>query len=457
MSMLLYWARVLIMNPWVVSLLLASSLLSCSLEGDQKSVPNVAVSKRFPSMTQGYQTLQELPDYRWWLQLHDAQLNRLVDCGLKHNPDIQIALANLKQAQGELTQVKLSWIPLVNLYGGYSTNPALGIPGGFYGAWPYYALNLMQQLAQQKKSQYQVLYHRAAVDGARLVLIGQVVAAYFTLIAEQEQLRLLKRLQTDVKELVMLGRKNIQIGLRNEIDLAQLLVTEQLITAQMKPVKHNIVVSQNALRYLVNENPGGVQSGASFETINLSQFKPGSLPATVLCNRPDLKMAEYAVKRAHTGISVALSDWFPRLQLDNFIGEAHLPDSTFEQATDAYLQQTLALSTLGKVRARKGAYEASVAAYVKTVRRILRDVDNDFSANQQANEQYQASLNAEQAYRQKYQLQKGLLNIGLISYQDLLDSRVHLDHLTLTRNQAKLKLAMSLVMLYQDLAGGYAA
>lgn len=431
-------------------------LLSCGLD-NEKSVPKVAISKHFPSMTQGYETLENLPAYRWWLQFHDAQLNRLVDRGLKHNPDIQIALANLKQAQGELKQVKLSWIPLVNLYGGYSTNPALGIPGGFYGVWPYYALNLMQQFAQQKKSQYQVLYQHAAIDSARLVLIGQIVSAYFTLIAEQEQLRLLKRLQADVKELVALGRKNIQIGLSNEIDLSRLLVAQQLVTAQIKPVEHNIVMSQNALRYLVNENPGAVQSRASFEKLNLSQFKPGSLPATVLCNRPDLKMAEYAVKRAHTGISAAISDWFPRLQLDNFIGEAHLPDSTFEQATDAYLHQTLALSTLGKVDAKKSAYEARVADYVKTVRRILRDVDNDFSANKQAKEQYQASLDAEKAYQHQYQLQKGLLKIGLISYQDLLDSRVYLDNLALTRNQAKLKLAMSLVMLYQDLAGGYAA
>ncbi|HEL8434116.1 TPA: TolC family protein, partial [Legionella pneumophila] len=49
-----------------------------------------------------------------------------------------------------------------------------------------------------------------------------------------------------------------------------------------------------------------------------------------------------------------------------------------------------------------------------------------------------------------------LLKSGLMSYKELLESKIYLDTLALSTNQAKLELAMSLVMLYQDLAGGYA-
>lgn len=444
------------MIKWLLSLLFATPcLISCGISND-RSVPQIPVSNHFPSMNKGYQAIQDLPDYQWWQQFHDPELNRLVRCGLHNNPDIHIALANLDQARGELQQVQLSWIPLVNLYGGYSTNPALGIPGGFYGIWPYYALNIMQLLTKQKKLQYNVAYYRAMVEGVRLVLIGQITSAYFTLLAEKEQLHLLKQLESDVKTLIDLSRKNIHIGLSNTIDLAKLLATEKTIAAQLKPIEHNIVVSQNALRYLVNQNPGQIRTSNSFKTIRFDRIKPGSLPATVLGNRPDLHMAEYAVKRAHAGIGVAFSHFFPNIQLDDFIGEAHLPNSTFEQATDAYLQMTLAANTFALIRTQKGVYRASVAEYVKTIRRILRDVDNDFSANKRANEQYLANAQAENEFRSNYQLQQGLLKTGLISYKELLDSKITLDELALTTNQAKLKLAMSLVMLYQDLAGGYA-
>jgi len=440
-----------------IPLLLALACLAgCSL-GSEKSVPQVATSLSFPSMNKSYQPIANLPDYQWWHQFHDKELNQLVESGLHHNPDLHIALANLEKAQGELKQIKLGWIPLLNLYGGYSTNPALGVPGGFYGAWPYYAINIMQTYTQQKQAQFNVSYHQAMVEGARLLLIGQISSAYFTLLAEKEQLRLLQQLETDVKKLIDLSRRDIKIGLNNTIDLDQLIVTEKLIAAQTKPIEHNIVVSQNALRYLVNLNPGKIHSLKSFNHIDFSQFKPGSLPASVLANRPDLKMAASAVKRAHTGIAVAYSEFFPNLQLDDFIGEAHLPDSTFEQATDAYLNPSLNPKTFGVISTNKSAYKAGVAEYIKTVRRILQEVDNDFSANKRANEQYLANIKAEQSYQHKYELQKGLLKTGLISYKDLLDSKIYLDNLALSSNQAKLQLAMSLVTLYQDLAGGYAA
>ncbi|VEG91817.1 outer membrane efflux protein [Legionella spiritensis] len=431
-------------------------LTSCGL-GSEKSVPQITALKRFPSMGKQYQLHRNEPEYAWWQPFRNSELNRLIACGLRHNPDIHIALANLEQARGELKQVKLSWIPLLNVYGGYSTNPALGVPGGFYGVWPYYALNIMELFTRQKKLQYNLAYQAAQVDGVRLVLIGQIASAYFTLLAEKEQLRLLNQLTRDVRKLITLSRKNINIGLSNDIDLDKLLVTEKLVEAQRKPVEHNIVVSQNALRFLVNLNPGQIKTAHSFPEIEFSRLKPGSLPATVLNNRPDVKMAYFAVKRDHAGIAVAYSNFFPALQLDDFIGEAHLPNSTFEQATDAYLQSTLVPGTLGLIQAKKGVYRASAAEYVKTVRRVLRDVDNDFSANKRANEQYLATLDAEKSYRHEYQLQKGLYHTGLISYKELLDSKIYLDELALTRNQAKLQLAMSLIMLYQDLGGGYAA
>ncbi|HAT8180560.1 TPA: TolC family protein [Legionella pneumophila] len=436
-------------------LLLGAGLLSCSQSTEQQ-ISNIVPLKQFPSRTRDYRPVKELPYLAWWKQFQDPELDRLIDTGLKSNMDIHVAIGNLQQAQGELRQVKLSWIPGVQIWGGYSTNPALGVPGGFYGLWPTYVLNIMQLYTQQKRAKYQVQYHQAAIDGLRLALIGQVAAAYFTLIAQLEQLKLLYELDSDLKSLIALSKEEISIGLKNDIDLAQLQSNERLIAAQIKPIKHNIVVSQNALRYLINENPGLIRSKNNFAQLDFTRFKPGSLPATVLSNRPDMKMADYSLKAARTGIFVAYSDFFPVMQLDDFIGEAHLPDSTFEQATDAYLNWAINPNTLGKVSASKGVYHAKMAEYIKTIRLILKEVDNSFSANKRMREQFLSYWHAQEDYQRKYKLQNGLLKTGLMSYKELLESKIYLDNLALSTNQAKLELAMSLVMLYQDLAGGYA-
>lgn len=214
---------------------------------------------KFPSSTKAYKPVNNLPYTAWWQQFHDLELNQLIETGLKNNMDVHIAIGNVQQAQGELQQIKLSWIPTLKLFAGYSTNPALGVPGAFYGAWPYYVLNIMQLYTQQKQATYNLQVYQAAVEGVRLALIGQITSAYFTLSAQMEQLRLLQQLDKDLKSLIALSQQDIKIGLVNEIDLAQLQSDEQIIAAQIKPILHNIVFSENALRFLINEIPGRVK------------------------------------------------------------------------------------------------------------------------------------------------------------------------------------------------------
>jgi len=437
--------------------LLSFFILGSCTKNDNKVLPQLNIPKHFPAQTASYRPVKQLPYTRWWAQFHDTKLNQYIAQGLERNLDMHIAFDNLQKAQGQLNEVELSWFPTIKTFAGYSTNPALGIPGGFYGVWPTYAINILQLFQQQKRARYSVEYYQAMVEGTRLTVIGQIASAYITLIAQQEQLRLLKRLEKHVAELVGFSRKDIKIGLKNEIDLADIQVDKSLVDSQINIVENNIVRSQNALRFLLNENPGRISSKNNFSAINFTKFKPGSLPVSVLNNRPDIKMATYAAKAARVDVSLARSEFFPLLQLDQFIGEGHLPHNQIANVSDAYFNWSVAPSTLGRISSQKAAFKASVHEYIKTVRKVLRDVDNSYSANRKLNNYYLAVKKAENEYRHQFNLQKGLLNTGLISYKQLLENEITLDNLALSSNQAKLELALSLVLLYQDLAGGYKA
>ena len=167
-------------------------------------------------------------------------------------------------------------------------------------------------------------------------------------------------------------------------------------------------------------------------------------------------MREFAIKKAHAGVSMAFADFFPSLQLDEFIGEAHLPESKLAEVTDSYLHEIIDPATFGTITARKGLLAARMAEYMKAVHRILNEVDNDLSANRRMRAFFQEKQKAEADYAYQYKLQEGLFKTGLISYKMLLENKIYLDKLALETNQAKLQLALSLVQLYQDLAGGYA-
>lgn len=438
-----------------ILLLLLTVLWGCASR-QSAPIPEAAVPDQFPSAQQALQDRSDLPCFAWWWQFEDSDLNKLITAGLQNNPDIHIALANLKEACGELQHVKLGWIPSLELFAGYSTNPALGVPGGFYGVWPSYAMNIARHFKREKQARYNVEYYHAMIDGVRLTVIGQIAAAYFTLMAQQEELKLLNELDRDLMDLINLTKEDVRIGLQNNIDLAKISVDEKAVSALIKPVEHNIIVSQNALRFLLNQNPGNIKTRNNFTAIDLTRFKPGSLPAAVLRNRPDLRMREFAIKKAHAGVSMAFADFFPSLQLDEFIGEAHLPESKLAEVTDSYLHEIIDPATFGTITARKGLLAARMAEYMKAVHRILNEVDNDLSANRRMRAFFQEKQKAEADYAYQYKLQEGLFKTGLISYKMLLENKIYLDKLALETNQAKLQLALSLVQLYQDLAGGYA-
>jgi len=432
---------------------LSTVLWACS-KSSEKPISDIPAN--FRSSTSSYQLVAKLPYTAWWQQFKDPLLNQLIQDGLNSNRDIEVALGHLQEAKGMLKEVKLSWIPTVQLWAGYSTNPALGVPGSFYAAWPTYTLNILQLYAQQKQATFNMMYYQAAVEGVRLTVIGQIAGAYFTLMAQSEQLRLLQQLDGDLNELIRLSQKDLAIGLADELTIAQLQSDEQLVRSQMLPVQQNKVASENALRYLLNKNPGAVANKNNFASIDFGRIKPGSLPAAVLNNRPDMRMAWYALKAAHANVLSAYSTFFPIMQLDDFIGEIDAPKQELAQAVDSYGIVNLALSNLGRIDASKGKQAAALAEFQKTIKRILKEVDTDYEANKQKNQQYLDYKKALKLYEKKYTLQVELFNTGLISYKDLLQSKIYLDNLALAVNLAKLELALSLVLLYQDLAGGYA-
>jgi outer membrane protein TolC len=424
------------------------------------NTPDVELPTQFRHSNNDLNDTKNLPYLAWWNQLEDKTLNELINIGLANNFDIQIANANLEQARGQLRQVELSWLPFVNIYGGFSQSPTFGSPGVFYGIFPQYFINLLQLPFKQKQANYNLALHQAKISAARLTLIGQITTSYITYIAELEQLKLLQTLEKDLNALTKIKLQAFQGGIASQQSAELLKSDTQMVVAQQQVVKHNLVVSQNAIRYLLNQNPGNIEAGTNFAKLNDNFIDPQSLPSTVLANRPDLLMAEMQLKIANEGINISATQLFPILVLDDFVDKQSnhgtwAKPNTFGRVQDAYINWQINPSVLGAIEASQGGYKAATFNYIKTVRQILREVDSDFAANSY----YKQKLNAEkQAYintSKEYSLQESLYKNSIIAYTELLNSKIRLDNLALSVNQTKLQYFLCQVVLFQDLAGGY--
>ena len=188
--------------------------------------------------------------------------------------------------------------------------------------------------------------------------------------------------------------------------------------------------------------------------------EPGALPANVLANRPDLLVAQMKVEIAGEGVYVSAGDLFPVIQLDKFVGPMSGSGkwggtTIYGQFSDAYLNWQITPSVLGEIEARQGSYKAATYNYIKTVRQILRDVDNDFATNTYYRQKLSDERSSYSHLQKEYKLQENLYKNHIISYAKLIESKLRLDDIALSVNQSKLQYLLSEVLLYQDLAGGY--
>ena len=422
--------------------------------------PDVDVPGRFPSANSNLKTTADLPYVAWWKELNDPVLNGLIETALKDNNDLLIARANLEKARGQLRQVQLSWLPFINIYAGFTQNPVFGNIGTFYGIWPQYVTNLMRLPFMQKQADYNIVLHEARINAVRLVLIGQIVSGYLTYLAEIRQRSLLIRLNNDLERLITIKQQALAGGISRAQSVEMLKSQAHQVVAELHVVNHNLVASQNALRFLVNSNPGTILTETDFALLNENLIQPGSLPATVLANRPDLLVAEMQVKIAGEGVKVSASNLFPILQIDRFMAMAS-GDGTVGRpnkwvgVTDAYLNWRIDPVVFGRIEAGKGTYKAATYNYINTVRQILRDVDNSFAASRF----YRAKLKAIRAAyahaEKEYLLQCDLYETGIISCSRRIEARLLTDRLVLSVNQSKLEYLLVQVLLYQELAGGF--
>lgn len=437
-------------------LVIVSMLQGCSLQQNHIE-SKLQIPKAWPVQTTEVKMNDriDLPDMAWWRQLNNPELDQTIQKALHNNNNLHIAAANLKYAQAQLKQIKLNWIPGMGVLAGYSQMPNLGDPGAFVALFPQYVLNIFQQIKQQKSAQYQVEASTHAQDGVRLTLIGQVSASYFMLLAQREAQQIYQRLLHDENKLNTIYQSQYRAGLisKDKIDTlnSQIKQTE----SQYVMTQHNIIVSQNALHFLLNQNPGPLPFKETFNQLHDLKIVPGNLPATVLKNRPDVQEAEAKARAARVDIGVARANLLPSVRLDSLLGFSQKTNGAFA-LNEAYLNApVLNPPIFGLIQASQARHEAIYYAYLDTVKKALQEVDNSLSAYSAYSVQLTQNRAGFLDEKKHCDLVRSRYNRGIVSLSEVMSCQIKLDYFELVINQNKLEKMLALVALFQDLGGGY--
>ncbi len=427
----------------------------CFLLGPTYTKPAVNIPVKWPD-ERGVKIDDQanLPCLLWWKQFDSPELNAFIINALKKNGDPNIAIANIEYAQSLLQQIKLSWIPNLTLLTGYSQFPILGNPGNVVIAFPLYAVNLIQQYKQQKGAKLRLEASYYARDAVKLSIITQVSSAFFTLLAQKEALALYQTLLKDYRTYLMLARNQYQNGLipQDTIDLLESQI--QQTASQVEISKHNIVVSQNALHYLLNENPGSFKINKSFRSINTDSVIPTNLPVRVLNNRPDIRQSEALLRAANADVGAAVATLLPTLTLGAYLGSGSNVGGI--SLAETYLNTPVFdLPIFAQIKASKATYKVQCINYIVAIRAALRDVANDLSAYTTYTKQLNNNASALASKKRLCHLAKQRYRHGIADNIELVQCQINVDQFELLMNKSKLEKMIAIITLYQDLAGGY--
>jgi NodT family efflux transporter outer membrane factor (OMF) lipoprotein len=460
-------------------------ITGCGLFGPEYKKPGIDSPTAWNSHSRQTETTQTyMPDFAWWEQFNDPQLNKLITDALENNNNIQIAIGNILQAKASLRKVNYSWLPTANVNGlvsvgqvfgtnftNKSGNPQLNSLGqnssqGFYsyggGFMPSYSVNIMKQLKSGDIAKLNVSLQEQAKNAVRLTIIGQVAGSYFELLGTQKQLKLQEQTIKDAETLKKYALVQYEAGKVSELNIIGLEQFIATLKEQIPNLKQNITQYQNTLRLLTNHNPGKIITHNHFDQIETDQIIPINLPSEILKARPDIAVSEHQLQISNTKIGLATSSYFPSISLTGLLGGASTQlTNLFSMGMGVWMAGLQAgmpvfdMTISAERDEAKAEYYSNYYRYIETVRNAFMETDNALSQNKNINMSYLQQKQALLKANQQLQLAEMQYQYGAISYNDALAFKLNADYMTVNLNKSKMNQMDSIVNLYLVFGGGY--
>jgi multidrug efflux system outer membrane protein len=452
----------------------ALTLSGCRTVGPDYSRPELPVPAGYSEVSPEA-AVQAVPD-AWWTLFGDPVLNSLVEEAFAANQDLAAAAARIEEARALLGITNADRYPQVtgSLDAGrtrQSTRGSFPFPPGFdpendnfrIAAGISYDLDFWGRLRRSTEAARAELL--ASEEGRRNVALGlasEVAAAYFDLVAFDQQLRITRDTLGTRGESVRLQNLRFEAGTISGLDQAQAEAELASAEATVPALERLVRQTENRLGVLLGRFGGTVERGGELESL-VPPAVPVGLPSQLLARRPDVLAAELRLIAANARIGVARAAYFPSIGLTGYAGtESNELSSLFSSGTFVWQAATSLLQPIfnaGRTRREVEASEArqreSLALYTQSLQIAFAEVEDALVARRTGVAEREALARQVEALARARRLAGLRYEAGESSYIEVLDSertlfRAQLDLV----NARRAELAAS-VDLFRALGGGW--
>ena len=430
-----------------------------------------------PSMWQGPLDAQAQiwPDSSWWTGFQSEELDELIVAVQANNLDLANNQRNLESAQISLRDAGFNLLPtpvvtigtgaqynqsrteLGNTEGG--TNSPFALGAGFTYT------DILSKPATYARAVAD--YEGRVAQAADLALntLGTTASTYFQLMLTRDKIVAAQQNLANAEAIRAIAQARVDAGVAVPIEALQQRIATERERANLRSLVQNDLAARASLALLLGRNVQGFEmNGQSLLDLTIPMVQPG-LPSELLRRRPDLVLAESALRSANANVAIVQSDLFPQISLTGNASAVSSSLSTLVGSPDTALtvSATLVQTLLDNgqrfrnIEQARLSLENSLAIYRKSVLGAFNEIEVLLSNIQLLQQLGQVALDNLGAAEESFRIAQVRYEEGVTDYLTVLQSQ---NTLFTTRNawlDNRLLQLNAMIGLYQALGGGWQA
>ena len=380
----------------------------------------------------------------WRKYFTDERLQKIIETALNNNRDLRLAALNVERARALYGIQRAELFPALDATGSGSKEHVSGLftNSGKPMTVERYAVNLsvisweidffgrLQSLSERALEEF--LATEQAQRSAQILLVSEVAAAYLTLAADRESLRLARTTLETQETAYHLVQRRYEVGLASELDLKRAQTPVDTARGDIARFTQLVAQDENALNLLV-----GYASSEPVKPLpaDLSDVTPpkeviAGTPSDVLLKRPDVMAAENLLKAANANIGAARAALFPRIALTTSAGTVSDELSgLFKSGSGTWIFAPQILMPIFDARlwsaldASKAEKQIALVQYEKAIQTAFREVADALAVQGTVDRQVAAQQSLVAASAQTYSLSNARYVKGIDNYLSVLDAQ----------------------------------
>lgn len=390
----------------------------------------------------------------------DAQLRRLIELGLEHNTDLNVARLRIDQSEASFKASRLANLPSVTFsptagissFGAEKSVKTYSLP--LQASWQ---VDIFGQLKNAKLQQKMLVESSKAYQQAVQVnLVANIARSYYQCALLDAQLSLARQSVDIWEEMVRAMKAFMEEGQYTDAAVSQAEASREQVKTTVLDLQQQMREAVNAIRVLVGDSTNSVTITFAANAIDFNIDIPQAVPLYHLSNRPDVRQAEMNLAASIYATKEARAAFYPSLTLSGSAGWTNSSGMIVNPGKillEAIASLTQPIFQNGRLKAdlaiKKSQQEEARLQFQQALLNAGIEVNNALTAAQTYNEKSALLDNQVKSLERTVKSTRLLQQNGSSNYLEVLTAQENLLSAKMSRLENEYNKVAAQIALYQ--------